>query len=115
MKRVMLVLAILSTASSLFAVELYRSSFTQTADSNQPLCTVGKRSTLYSICVSSPIAGATTTIFVSTNTPIVNYFTVNNTFGCIGPLNVPVISTNAHSLAYTTAGTAGVSIQYNCY
>lgn len=115
MKNALVLVSIFLMSGVAFSAELYRSSFTLTADTNQPLCTTGgNRSTLYSVCASSPSAGAVT-IFVSTNTAKTMLVVGTGTFGCVGDLNMPVISTNTRSLAYTKTGTAGVNIGFNCY
>jgi len=107
-------LLLLSSASRAQAYEVWRSSFTQTADSNQSLCSK-HRAILHSVCISSPTAAASTLkVFLSTNTPVQAASIDATQFGCLN-FDTVVASTNTNSLAYTNSSTANVFIEYECY
>ena len=99
-------------AGLVFADGIWKSSFTQTADSNQALCTT-HRATLHSVCISSPtVAASTVSVFVSTNTAIKMTVVDGTRSGCLF-YDTVAISTNTNALAYTTSAAGSVNIQFN--
>lgn len=115
-KIVFAVLCIALAGSFVLADEVWRSSWTATADSLQNLC-VNKRGFLHSVVVSSgSLAQANLAIYASSAT-VQNPITFIDT-SSRGSYVYDTIGTStftARGLTYTTVGTSQITILYSCY
>lgn len=114
MKRLFVASILLLATSYSFAVEVWRSSYTATADTTLNLC-INKRGTLHSIVVSSAGVNSTISVFASSGTVFSTMTVLDTTSKSVYPYDV-ILATRT-GLTYSTAGTtqAQLTILYNCY
>jgi hypothetical protein len=115
MKKYLIALSLFFIPVIAFATstQLWKSSFTTTADTTKNLCT-NKKGIIHSVCVDSGTAAASTfSIFASSATSANPIAVIDaTTRGC---LVYDVIASTPTGLTYSNSSTANVTILYDCY
>lgn len=123
MKKLILVLGLIAVTGVCWAANpsVWRSSFTNTADTTKNVCgndagiVTNRRGFFHGVCVSSSAAtNGTVTVFNSSASAINPIAVVNTVTGGCSYFDV-VASTFAKGLTYSTTGSGNVTLLYDCF
>lgn len=118
MKKILFAIAILCavSGSSRAADQVWKSSWTATADTGQTLCGANRRGLLHSIEVGTAAAGTITLLDSRGGTVAISTFGVLSSTAVMssGPHEYNVVASSGITYTNSTAGT-NMTIFYQCY
>lgn len=114
MKRFLISLLVLLSVSTVYAVDVWRSSTTATADTTKSLCNTARplsgRGMVHNVCVNTGAAG-TFTVYNSSAAAVNPLAAIDTTAKGCTEYDVMLTS----GVTYSNSATANVTLTYACY